>query len=209
MKRVMTLIVVVAMLAIGVPARAGAPTDQLKGTTDRILKLLQDPELKKPAKVTERRKQIRAVGNEIFDWEETAKRALARHWSPRTPDQRKEFSALFADLLERSYIGKIEAYSGERIAYTGESVEGDHSTVRTKLVTRSNTEVPIDYRMLKQSDRWRVYDVVIEGVSLIGNYRTQFNQVIQQSGYEGLVKKIKAKQEEVVLKDPGQGKAHP
>jgi phospholipid transport system substrate-binding protein len=176
---------------------AGIPTDQLRSATDRVLKVVQDPELKQPGKEQERRKQIRAIADQIFDWEETGKRALARHWQGRNPAEQKEFSALFADLIERSYIGKIEQYSGERIVYAGEAVEGDQATVRTKLITKSGTEIPIDYRMLKEGDRWRAYDVVIEGVSLVSNYRTQFNKIIQQSGYKELINKMKAKQEEL------------
>jgi phospholipid transport system substrate-binding protein len=176
---------------------AGIPTDQLRSATDRVLKVVQDPELKQPGKEQERRKQIRAIADQIFDWEETGKRALARHWQGRNPAEQKEFSALFADLIERSYIGKIEQYSGERIVYAGETVEGDQATVRTKLITKSGTEIPIDYRMLKEGDRWRAYDVVIEGVSLVSNYRTQFNKIIQQSGYKELINRMKAKQEEL------------
>jgi phospholipid transport system substrate-binding protein len=176
---------------------AGIPTDQLRSATDRVLKVVQDPELKQPGKEQERRKQIRAIADQIFDWEETGKRALARHWQGRNPAEQKEFSALFADLIERSYVGKIEQYSGERIVYASETVEGDQATVRTKLITKSGTEIPIDYRMLKEGDRWRAYDVVIEGVSLVSNYRTQFNKIIQQSGYKELINRMKAKQEEL------------
>ena len=185
------------LAVLGPVAEAGIPTDQLKGATDRVLKVLQDPDLKQPARSEARRQQIRAVADEIFDWEETGKRALARHWQARSPKEQEEFSKLFAELIERSYIGKIEQYSGERVVYAGETVEGDQATVRTKLVTKSNTEIPIDYRMQKEGDRWRAYDVVIEGVSLVANYRTQFNRIIQQSGYPELVQKLKAKQEEL------------
>ncbi len=176
---------------------AGIPTDQLRGATERVLKVLQNPELKPATKGEERRQQIRAIADEIFDWQETGKRALARHWQGRSPKEQQEFSTLFASLVERSYIGKIEQFSGERVVYVGDSVEGDQATVRTKLVTKSNTEIPIDYRMQKEGDRWRAYDVVIEGVSLVSNYRTQFNRIIQQSGYGELVNKLRAKQEEL------------
>jgi phospholipid transport system substrate-binding protein len=186
-----------SLTVVGGAVEAGVPTDQLRGATDRVLKVLLDPELKQPAKKDARRQQIRAVADEIFDWQETGKRALARHWQGRSPTERQEFSALFADLVERSYISKIERYSGERIVYSGETVEGEQATVRTKLITKSNTEIPIDYRMQKEGDRWRAYDVVIEGVSLVSNYRTQFNRIIQQSGYGELVNKLKAKQEEL------------
>lgn len=195
-----------ALALLGAPAHAGVPTDQVRGAIDRVLRLVQDPELRKPARVEERRRQIRAVANEIFDWQETGKRALARHWQGRTPEQRAEFSTLFADLLERSYVAKIEQYSGERILYVGEAVDGDVATVRTKLVTKSNTEIPIDYRIAKEGDRWRAYDVLIEGVSLVNNYRNQFNRIIQQSGYDELVKKLKNKQDELQFEDAAKGK---
>jgi phospholipid transport system substrate-binding protein len=188
-------------LAAAVPAAAGIPTDQIRSATDRILKIVTDPALKAPAKADARRQQIRAVANEIFDWEETGKRALARHWQARSPAERSEFSKLFADLVERSYVSKIEAYSGEKIVYLGDAVEGDQATVRTKLITKANTEIPIDYRLLKEGDRWRVYDVLIEGVSLVGNYRSQFNRIIQQAGYPELVQKLKTKQEEVMFEE--------
>ena len=200
--RAVLLALAVAVAAVGAPAEAGIPTDQLKGATDRVLKILQDPALK--AQEEARRKQMRAIADEIFDWKETGKRALARHWQGRSPKEQEEFSALFADLIERSFVGKIERYSGERVVYAGETVEGDQATVKTKLVTSSNTEIPIDYRMQKEGDRWRAYDVVIEGVSLVANYRNQFNRIIQQSGYAELVNKLKAKQEELTFESgPG------
>ena len=197
------LVFAASLAALGGSVEAGVPTDQLRGATDRVLKVLQDPELKQPAKGAARRQQIRAIADEIFDWQETGKRALARHWQGRTPSERQEFSALFADLVERSYVSKIEKYSGERIVYADETVEGDTATVRTKLITKSNTEIPIDYRMQKEGDRWRAYDVLIEGVSLVSNYRTQFNRIIQQSGYGELLNKLKAKQEELQFETPG------
>ena len=201
------LVLVSSLTVLGGAVEAGVPTDQLRTATDRVLKVLQDPGLKQPAKVDARRQQIRAIADEIFDWQETGKRALARHWEGRSANERQEFSALFANLVERSYISKIEQYSGERIVYAAETVDGDVATVRTKLITKSNTEIPIDYRMQKDGDRWRAYDVVIEGVSLVSNYRTQFNRIIQQSGYGELVHKLKAKQEELQFETgPGQVK---
>jgi phospholipid transport system substrate-binding protein len=207
MKRVVAIGVVGLLIGFGLPAEAGVPTDQLKSATDRVLKLLQDPELKKPEKTEERRKRIRGVADDIFDWQETGKRALARHWQPLTPQQRDEFSVLFADLVERSYIGKIEAYSGEKILYGGETLDGGgQAIVKTKLVTKSNTEIPIDYQMSKEGDRWRAYDVLIEGISLVANYRTQFNKIIAQSGYDELIKKMKSKQDELGTGRGAQGK---
>jgi phospholipid transport system substrate-binding protein len=178
---------------------AGAPTDQLRGRIDRVLGVLEDPALKPLARAADRRAAIRAIANEIFDFRELSQRALARHWQTRTPAERDEFVQLFADLLERSYIGKIETYSGgERIQYTGEILEGDQATVRTKIVTKGGTEIPVDYRMLRAGDRWLVYDVAIEGVSLVANYRAQFNKIIQTSSFRALVEKLAAKREEAL-----------
>ena len=177
---------------------AGVPTDQLRAQIDRAVKILDDPELKKDGRQKDRREAVRQVANDIFDFSETAKRSLARHWAPRTQAERDEFVSLFSDLLERSYIGKIELYGGEKIQFVGETVEGEGAVVRTKLVTRQGTEIPIDYRMLHRGDKWLVYDVVIEGVSLISNYRTQFNKIITTSSFQELMKKMKTKQEEFI-----------
>ena len=183
------------------PAWAGAPTDQLKAQIDRTVKILEDPELKKDGKQRDRRAAVRLVANDIFDFSETAKRSLARHWAARTPAEREEFVQLFTDLLERSYISKIELYGGEKIRFVGESVEPDGAVVRTRLVTKQGTEIPIDYRMLARGDKWLVYDVLIEGVSMISNYRTQFNKIITTSSYQELVKKMKVKQGEFIQEE--------
>ena len=211
MTRLAAAMIVATLVAGGAldHARAGAPTDQVKSGTDQVLKIIQDPALKGADKTPVRRQQLRTVVDQVFDWQETGKRALGRHWQPLTPEQRQQFSSLFADLVERSYVGKIELYSGEKIIYAGDTIEGDQATVKTKLITKSQTQIPIDYRLQKEGDRWRVYDVLIEGVSLVGNYRTQFNRVIQQTGYDDLVKKMKTKQEELQFEDEQTRKPKP
>jgi len=177
------------------PVWAGAPSDQLRTQIDKVLKILEDPALKEKPK--DRRAAVRKVADDIFDFAETAKRALGRHWAQRTVAEQQEFVQLFADLLERSYIAKIELYGGEKIHYVADKIDGDLATVASKLLTKSSSEVPIEYRMLKKGERWLVYDVIIEGVSLISNYRTQFNKIIQTSSFQDLVKKMKTKQEEL------------
>jgi phospholipid transport system substrate-binding protein len=187
-----------AVFVVGVDrAAAGAPSDQLKAQIDRVLKVLDDPELKKDGRSRERRAAVRKIANEIFDFGETARRSLARHWQGRTPAERDEFVQLFSDLLERSYISKVELYGGEKIQYLGDAVEGEQAKVQTKLVTKSGSEIPIEYRMHRKGGRWLVYDVIIEGVSLVANYRTQFNKIIQTDSYQALIKKMKNKQEEL------------
>jgi len=178
-------------------AVAGVPTDQLKAQIDRVIKALEDPELKKEGRAKDRRAAIRKIANDIFDFSETARRSLGRHWQGRTPAERDEFVQLFSDLLERSYISKIETYGGEKILYNSDSVEGDQAKVQTKLVAKGGSEIPIEYRMHKAGDRWLVYDVVIEGVSLVANYRTQFNKIIQTSSFKELMNKMKNKQQEL------------
>ena len=198
-----------ALLAVGLavtavsPAAAGVPTDQLRGAVDRVLKTLEDPGLKGEGKVNDRRVAVRKIANEIFDFGEIAKRSLARHWQPLSEAQRTEFVGLFADLLERSYISKIETYGGEKIQYTGERTDGEYATVSTRIITKNGTEVPVDYRMKKGADRWLVYDVSIEGVSLVSSYRTQFNKIIQTSSYNELVSKLRTKQDELLAEDKG------
>jgi phospholipid transport system substrate-binding protein len=190
--RMLALAITAVVLTSGGPAWAGAPTDQLRGRVDRVLRVLEDPALKQDARVAERRAAIRGLAHEIFDFRELSQRALARHWQARTPAERDEFVQLFSDLLERSYIGKIEMYSGgDRIHYASETAEGDQATVRTRIVTKGGTEIP-------------VYDVAIEGVSLIANYRAQFNRIIQTSSFKGLVDKLSTKKDEAVGADAAQ-----
>ena len=207
----MGAMVLAGALVVGMssaPASAGVPTDQLKGAVERVLKTLEDPTLKGEARLPERRVAVRKIANEIFDFSEIAKRSMARHWQPLSEAQRTEFVGLFADLLERSYISKIETYGGEKIQYTAERADGDLATVSTRIITKNGTEVPVDYRMIKRADRWLVYDVSIEGVSLVSNYRTQFNKIIQTTSYNGLVSKLRNKQDELLAEDKG-GKKKP
>jgi phospholipid transport system substrate-binding protein len=199
-------VILVGALAVAAgpaPATAGVPTDQLKGAVERVLKTLEDPAFKGEAKLGDRRAAVRKIANEIFDFGEIAKRSMARHWQPLSEAQRAEFVGLFAELLERSYISKIETYGGEKIQYVAERMDGDFSVVSTKIVTKNGTEVPVDYRMVKRGDRWLVYDVSIEGVSLVSNYRTQFNKIIQTTSYNELVSKLRNKQDELLAEDRG------
>ena len=189
------LVLTLALVLAAPPARAGEPMDQLKAQVDRVLKLIDDPALKDKPK--DKRVAVRKIADDIFDFGETAKRSLGRHWAARTEAERDEFVKLFGDLLERSYISKIELYGGEKIQYLSDRTEGDQASVLSKLVTKAGADVPIEYRMLKKGDRWLVYDVIIEGVSLVSNYRTQFNKIIQTSSYAELVKKMKSRQEEM------------
>lgn len=181
------------ILGIAVSGWAGEPMDRIKQTTNTILSIVSDPTLKVPSKAEERRKQIRNAVDQRFDWEEMARRSLARHWAQRTDEEKKEFMGLFGDLLERTYLDKIEGYSGEKVQYEGDTVEGDYAVVRIKIITKKNVDIPVEYRLQKKGNNWLVYDVSIEGVSLVNNYRTQFNSIMVGSSYADLVKRLKAK----------------
>jgi len=182
------------------PARAGAPTDQVREYTDAVIKVLEDPALKAEDKKPERRAAVRKIAVEVFDVQETARRALGPHWQQRTPQQREEFVHLFADLLEQTYISKIDLFGGERLRFTEEKIDGEHAIVRAKVMTKQGTEVPVEARMLRKGDRWQIYDILIENISLIGNYRAQFDRIIRTSSYEDLVKRLRIRGE--FLKDP-------
>jgi phospholipid transport system substrate-binding protein len=188
-------------ITVSISAYAGDPTNLTKQTIDKVIDILKNKELKKPEKAQERRAEIRKVVGERFDFEEMAKRSLALHWRKRTPEERKEFVSSFSDLLERTYIKKIESYTDEKILYTDEKIEGDYAVVKTKIITKKNVDVPIEYRLLNENSNWKVYDVVIEGVSLINNYRSQFNDIIRRDSYEELVKRMKNKEQEELFKE--------
>jgi len=183
------------ILSIAVPVLAAEPMEAIKKTTDKILSVVTNPALKPPSKTAEKEKLIRQAVDERFDWEEMARRSLATHWAKRTPEERKEFVRLFSDLLERTYMKKVEDYSGEKVLYEGETKDGDYATVKVKIVTKKNKDIPVEYRLKKEGNNWLIYDVSIEGVSLVNNYRTQFNSIISQSSYENMVKRLKEKVE--------------
>jgi phospholipid transport system substrate-binding protein len=177
------------------PAWAGAPTDTLREYTDAVQKVLEDPALKAEDRRHERRAAVRKLAAEAFDVQETARRALGTHWQQRSPAEREEFTQLFADLLEHTYISKVDLYGGERVRFTDERVDGNSAVVRAKIVTKQGTEVPIEGRMHKRGERWLIYDVVIENISLVANYRSQFDRIIRTSSYAELVKRLRNRNE--------------
>jgi phospholipid transport system substrate-binding protein len=185
-------VVLALIVSFTVPARAGAPTDSLKQSVDQVVKILADPALRE--KPEARHDQVRKVAESIFDYPDTARRSLGQHWNGRTPEQQQEFVKLFADILDRAYVSKIELYQGERVQYTGETIDGNEATVKTMIAAKQGSDIPVDYRMHMKNGRWVVYDVIIEGVSLVSNYRTQFNKVIQTESYDALVQRLRAKE---------------
>ncbi len=187
--------IVTASLILAVGAAHGwaeTPAGEVRLQIERVVKVLADPGLKAPGREQQRHAAIRQIGEETFDLGEMTRRTLGPHWQGLTEAERAEFVTLFADLLDRAYFTRIAAYNGEKITVLGDSIDGDLATVRTRIVTPQG-EIPVDYRMLRRGDRWVVYDVLIEGVSLVANYRAQFNKIIQTSSYQALVGKLKAK----------------
>ena len=187
------LLTVAALFSVS--QASAAPLDDVKKTVDEVVRIVADKEMKKS---DQKRRQIlkKTIGT-IFDYNEMAKRSLGRHWTPLTPEEKVRFTELFAALLENSYAGKIESYNNEKIVYVKEILDGDHAEIKSKVVTAKRDEFTLDYRMIRQNGRWMAYDVVIEGVSLVSNYRSQFSRIIKTSGYAGLVKKLEGRNSEL------------
>lgn len=186
----------IALAGVFLATRALAtPTDDVKKTVDEVVRIVADKETKKNEQ--KRRQALKKTISLVFNYEEMAKRSLGKHWNQRTPEERKQFVVLFSTLLENSYAGKIESYNNEKIVYIKESIDGNYAEVKSKVVTAKRDEFSLDYRLLNESGKWMVYDVVIEGVSLVSNYRSQFNRIITANGYAELVKKLQTKSEEI------------
>ena len=138
------------------------------------------------------RAELHRIAGELFDFDEMARRTLSRHWASRTRAEQAEFVTLFTDLLERSYVGRIESYAGEKINYVAESVDGGYAVVRSRIVPqRGRGETALDYRLHRRDGRWMVYDVLVDGVSFVSTYRGQFNRVISTSSYRALVESLR------------------
>ena len=191
MKRLQTLVALILMLWVA-PLFAGEPTEQIKGTTDQILAIVSDPALAVPEREEERKVRIRDAVKGRFYWEEMSRRALARHWAKRTEAEKEEFIDLFGRLLERTYLEKVEGYSGEKVMYTGEVTDERYpgrAIVEVKILTHTDTEIAVAYKVRKVGDQWLVYDIAVEGVSMVNNYRKQFRGM----KYPEIVKRLKRK----------------
>jgi phospholipid transport system substrate-binding protein len=196
--RMMVLALTVWSVALAVPGKAAASvTDEIRKTVDEVVRIVSDKELKKPSSEKKRRQELKAAIGRIFDYGEMAKRSLATHWKERSPAEQQEFVKLFETLLENSYASKIESYDREKIVYDKESNDGGYAEVKSRVITPKRDEYSLDYRLINEGGHWKVYDVVIEGVSLVSNYRTQFNKIITGQGYGELVRKLRAKSREI------------
>ncbi len=172
---------------------AGAASDQLKQSVEKIQTILADPSLKGDAKSVSRRQQLKDTVHERFAFDEMAKRSLGAHWQKRSASEQQQFVGLFTDLVEGAYLSKLEEYSGERIQFVNERQEKDFAEVNTKLINRKGEDFALDYRLLNMNGEWKVTDVVIENISMVNNYRSQFNRVLSRSSFEDLVQAMKQK----------------
>lgn len=167
-----------------------SPTEAVRGTVSQVIRILEDPALKDAAKLMPRRRMLEGVVATRFDYTEMSKRALAAYWVPLTVAERTEFVEVFRKFLSDRYAEKIEGYSGQQVVYLSERIEGSYAEVRSELRSEKTT-IPLDYRLLLKEGRWYAYDIIADGVSLVKNYRSQFQKVIRESSYQELVKKLR------------------
>ncbi|HTL60324.1 MAG TPA: ABC transporter substrate-binding protein [Nitrospira sp.] len=188
--------VIVLLGLMAVPARAGEATEAMRGTIDEVLRILADRDLKQPSKANERRQLLEKVVGERFDYQEMSRRSLGASWNNLSEKDRQEFVSLFQTLLVNTYADKIESYTGDGVQYINERTEKEYAEVRTKVLT-GKTEIPLDYRLLNKGSAWRVYDVVVDGVSLVNNYRGQFSKILRNGSYADLVDQLRKKSEKI------------
>lgn len=186
-----------SMVALSVvPGYAGPPTEAMKTTIDEVLRIVRDQDLKRKDKADERRHLLEKVVEARFDYAEMSRRALGAPWNQLTDQQKQEFVDLFRTLLTNSYADKIETYSGEGVQYLNERTEKEYAEVRTKVLS-GKTEIPLDYRLINKAEDWRVYDVVVDNISLVNNYRGQFTKILRASSYSDLVDQLRKKSDKL------------
>lgn len=173
-------------------AAATDPVVFVKDAVDEIISILQDEKLAVPARRAERKNRMVTIVEKKFDFRDMSMRALAKHWQGRSPAEQDRFVVLFKTLLENTYIAKIETYSGEKVVFKKAAVQGNKAIVYSDLI-RKNVETPVNYKLKNNDDRWTVYDVEVEGVSLVNNYRTQFASILGKEDFAGLIAKLEEK----------------
>jgi phospholipid transport system substrate-binding protein len=188
------------LLMAAATTSALSPLELVQNGTTRVITILQDPSYSGAIHAQKRRLAIRGVAEDLFDFSEMARRSMGKHWKDRTKGERDEFVRVFTDLLERTYVGVIESYAGEKLVYQGEWFDGAFAIVKTRIVFQQRgADLPIEYRLHQVGSRWAVYDVVVDGVSFVSNYRSQFDRVITTSSYGALVQKMRQKDGEIVF----------
>lgn len=190
---VIILTIAIPLLCRGISRAATTdPVSFMKETVDDIISILQDEKLAGPAHKSERKNRVVTIVEKKFDFREMSMRALARHWKDQSPQDQDRFVSLFRTLLENTYIAKIETYSGEKVVFKKAALQGNKAIVYSELV-RKNVETPVNYMLKNTNDRWMVYDVEVEGVSLVNNYRTQFASVLGKENFAGLIARLEEK----------------
>ncbi|MGB7930773.1 MAG: ABC transporter substrate-binding protein [Gammaproteobacteria bacterium] len=170
----------------------GNATESVRMSVEAIVGILKDAGLDQPAK----REKIRVVIAERFDFRAMSQRTLATNWKKASKEEQQQFVGLFAELIQNTYIGRVEAYTNEEVKYPGEKITNDRAVVDTLIIT-SSKEIPVTYRLYLKGDRWLVYDVNIEGVSLISNYRNSYQEIVKREGFAGLLAKMEEKVKEL------------
>jgi phospholipid transport system substrate-binding protein len=182
------------LVASAIAAPVTGPGEVVQTAVSRVVAAIQRAEIDSDAPQArlwkQRRLELRQIAAALFDFDEIARRALSRHWAARTPEEQAEFTRLFTELLERTYVGRIEAYAGETIVYLGEAVDGSFATVRSKVITRRRMETPLDYQLHLREGRWKVYDVLIDRVSFVSTYRSEFARIIHKESYAALIERL-------------------
>jgi len=196
MKREVTVLGIIILLLFSLPAMAGPPLDQTQANVNRVLEVLRDPKLKGDLAKEVKKERLRSLYDRMFDAVELSKRALTRNWNSLNVAQRQEFVLLFRQILEKAYIDRILDYSDEKIIYDRENMLSEsQAEIMTRIVT-SSKEVPIAYRLILKDGSWKVYDIVVENVSLVLNYRTQFNEILAKNTPEQLLETLRKKVKE-------------
>ena len=193
MKKNLIKIILFILLVFAVSVFAGQPLETVKANADRVLDVLRDPSLKAASAKKIKKEKIRAIAKEMFDFTELSKRTLARNWGKLNPDQQKEFVELYQSVLEDAYADKILSYKDEKIGFSKEVSLSENTVEVRSTIIRKNMEIPINYRAIKKEGTWKVYDVVIEGVSLISNYRSQFKEILANKPPESLLETLRKK----------------
>jgi phospholipid transport system substrate-binding protein len=188
------LVPLLAMLFfVALPLHAGAPTDEIRTAIDRGVQILKSAKLDTSKDRAPVIAQLREIVYPLFDFEEMAKRSLGSHWRRLGPQQQEEFVTAFTELLETTYADKIDLYEGQRVEYVGETIDKNYAEVNTRVIGKGGESYSVDYRLHQIGGKWRIYDVVAENISLVNNYRSQFNRVVVNSSVEELIKRIKQK----------------
>jgi phospholipid transport system substrate-binding protein len=191
------ILFVLVLVPVSVARADSGPMAQLQVTVDEVLDVLRD----KGLPLADKRRQVTALVSDRFNFEAMSQGVLGINWRRATPEQRQRFTDFFTKLLDQTYRSRIEAYSGEKVKYVEQRVQDGRAEVDTLIVTDQNKEIPISYRLLDQGDKWLVYDVKIEGVSLVLNYRASYANIIQKDGLDGLLKQMAEKVEELKHSD--------